>query len=216
MQDPRIRLVAVTALSVASYASVWGALATMIWWAVFSPRGIFRSRALPVVTALAMITVVSIVVALTGGDGASYFIRFTAILLVALYAYASFVPGEILGLSVWLFGRKGFEPGLTAEFCLQSLRVLGEDLSRSFMAIALKENGSVWKWLVPVTGLLVKRSLVRASEQADLLAIRGYRKGGSMCPAFHPARRDFLAGSLTIFIGLFAFIPVRDIFIALH
>ena len=216
MQDPRIRLVAVTTLSLASYVSMWGALATLVWWAVFFPRGTFRPRALPVVTALAMIAVVSIVVTVTGGDGAGYFIRFSAILLVALYAYTSYIPGEILGLSVWLFGRRGFEAGLTAEFCLQSVRVLGEDLRRSIMAIKLKKNGSIWKWLVPVTGLLVKRSLSRASEQADLLAIRGYRKGGSMCPAFHPVRRDLLAGSLTIFIGLFAFIPVRDIFIALH
>jgi hypothetical protein len=156
MQDPRIRLVAVTALSLASYASVWGALATLAWWAVFFPRDMFRPRALPVMTALAMIAVVSIVVTATGGDGAGYFIRFSAILLVALYAYVSYVPGEILGLSVWLFGQRGFEAGLTAEFCLQSVRVLGEDLSRSFMAINLKKNGTIWKWLVPVTGLLVK------------------------------------------------------------
>ncbi len=216
MQDPRIRLVAVTALSLASYVSVWGALATLAWVAVFYPRGTFRPRALPVAAALAMISAVSIVLTITGGDGMGYFIRFSAILLVALYAYASYISGEILGLSVWLFGKGGFEPGLMAEFCLQSLQVLGEDLSRSIIAIGLKKNGSIWKWLIPVTVLLVKRSLSRASEQADLLAIRGYREGGSICPSFHPAGRDFMAGSLTIVIGLFAFIPVRDIFIALH
>ncbi len=217
MQDPRIRLVAITALSLASYATVWGALASMAWCAAFFPRGLFRPKVLlPVVMAFLMIAVVAFVVALTGGDGAGYFIRFGGILVVAFYAYASYKPGEILGLSVWFLGQRGFEPGLMGELSIQSLHVLGDDLSRSFIAIKLKKTGSIWKWLVPVTLLLVRRSLIRASDQADLLAIRGYRKGGSVCPVFRPGGRDLLSGSLTIFIGLFAFIPVRDIFIALH
>ncbi len=216
MRDARLRLLAVTTLSVASFASVWGALAAVAWLGFFSPRNVLRSRLAAVLVAEAMVIIVSIAVQASGGSGIGYLIRFTAILLIALYAYASYVPGEILRLCIWLFGKRGFEPGLSADLGFQSLKLLGSDIRSSLIASRLKKAGPVWKWVAPLSLLLVVRALSRASEQADLLAIRGYQKGGSMCPEFTTTSQDVIAGTLSILIGFFAFIPVRDIFIALH
>jgi len=217
MQDPRIRLLAALVLSFASFLSIWGAILVFLWWVVFSEkRKTFRNRIAATVI-FATVAFTAIVTGLTGGPGLSYFIRLGVIALVALWVYNEWSPGEAVKVSVWLFGcRTGFDLGLVAEMSMQALNQAGEDLERSRIALKFKGGRLRGKAILSVASQLLSLQIVRIHNQADLLAIRGYRKGGILCPEFITPPRDLLAGSLAIIIGFFAFIPVRDIFILIH
>jgi energy-coupling factor transport system permease protein len=70
--------------------------------------------------------------------------------------------------------------------------------------------------LVSETGMFVLNQIRRAHDQADLLSVRGYRKGGTLCPQFNPKIPDYVSGIVAICILSIAIFPVRDIFILLH
>jgi len=217
MQDPRIRLLSALVLSVASFLSIWGAILVFLWWLVFSEkRETFRNRIAAAVI-FATVALTAIATGLTGGPGLSYFIRLGMIALVALWVYNGWSPGEAVKVSVWLFGcRTGFDLGLVAEMSMQALNQAGEDLERSRIALKFKGGSLRGKAIFSIASQLLSLQIVRIHNQADLLAIRGYRKGGMLCPEFITPPRDLLAGSLALIIGFFAFIPVRDIFILIH
>jgi hypothetical protein len=216
MQDPRIRILVVVMLSVAAFVSVAGAVLAFLYWVIFTPRLAALKRP-ATATFFLMIGVVSVFTQLTGGDGVSYFLRLTVVLLLALYAYYEYRPGDFLRVSVWTFGRQyGFDPGLIAEMSVQSIYDLEYDLSRIRMAITQKGIKFSFHQLIPVGGMIVLNQIRRAGDQADLLAVRGYTKGGTCCPRFHPEGKDYLCGVLAIIILIFAFLPVRDIFILPH
>jgi hypothetical protein len=216
MQDPRIRIFVVLVLSVAAFISIIAALLAFLYWVVFTPRFAVLERTASA-TFFVMIAVVSVFTWLSGGDGLSYFIRLTVILLLALYAYYEYKPGEFLAVSVWAFGnRYGFDPGLIAEMSVQSICDLEYDLSRIRMAIGQKGKKIGFREFIPVGGMVVLDQIRRAGEQADLLAVRGYTKGGTCCPRFHHETRDYLCAICAIIILIFAFLPVRDIFILPH
>lgn len=216
MQDPRIRIFVVVILSVAAFISVAAAMLAFLYWVIFTPRLKVLKRP-ATVTFFLMIVVVSVFTQLTGGNGLSYFIRLTVVLLLALYAYYEYRPGEFLAVSVWAFGKRyGFDPGLIAEMSVQSIYDLEYDLSRIRMAITQKGIKFSFHQLIPVGGMIVLNQIRRAGDQADLLAVRGYTKGGTCCPRFHPEGKDYLCGVLAIIILIFAFLPVRDIFILPH
>jgi energy-coupling factor transport system permease protein len=163
-----------------------------------------------------MIAVISVITEFTYGNGLSYFIRMTVILLLALYAYTAYVPGEFFRVSVWLFGRRGFDPGLIAEMSMEALNDLEDDSSKIRIALRQKEVPLGISTLVPVIGMFVLNQIRRAHDQADLLTVRGYRKGGTLCPEFYPKITDYVSGILAICILFIAIFPVRDIFILLH
>ncbi len=217
MQDPRLRILATVALSVAAFASVAGAVAVLAWWLLFTPRW----RALPhpkgFAGVLAMIAASAVLSEFSGGDGLSYLIRMTAILLVAAWAYADRQDGELLDVAVWLLGdRIGFEIGLIAEMGLQNLHVIEQDVVQIRRAMAIKGMHPSIRTIAPLATNIVINQLRRTADQAKLLNVRGYHRGGRICPTFSPGRRDATVAILALIIAIFAYIPVRDVFIVVQ
>jgi energy-coupling factor transporter transmembrane protein EcfT len=215
MQDPRIRIFVIIVLSVAAFISMAGAALAFLYWICLPGR--FQCIKRPAaVLFLSMIIVVSVITEITTGNGLSYFIRMTVILLLALYAYTASVPGEFFRVSVWLFGPRGFDPGLIAEMSMGALNDLEDDSSK--IRIALRQKGVPLglSTIIPVIGMFVLNQIRRAHDQADLLTVRGYRNGGTLCPQFHPEILDYVSGIVAICMLFIAILPVRDIFILLH
>jgi hypothetical protein len=59
----------------------------------------------------------------------------------------------------------------------------------------------------------VSDALVRASDTAELMAVRGYDNGGSLCPTFMHKRSDLVMGIAAIGVVFFAFVPVSEFLI---
>lgn len=215
MQDPRIRIFIIVALSIAAFVSIAGAVLAFLYWICLPGR--FECIKRPVaILFFIVILVVSVITELAAGNGSSYFIRMTVILLLALYAYTAYIPGEFFRVSVWLFGKYGFDPGLIAEMSMQALNGLEGDISKIRIALRQKGVRLGFHALVPVIGMFVLGQVRRAHDQADLLTVRGYRKGGVLCPEFPPVIMDYISGIVAIFILFIAIFPVRDIFILLQ
>lgn len=217
MQDQRLRLGTTLILSWAAYSSMVTAALILIWWLLFT-----RSlRALPkkgVIIAMGtMIGLSAVATQFSGGDGGSYLLRITVVLLVASWAYSERIEGEMMDLAVWLFGGKiGFDIGLLAEIAIQSLEIAHQDLRRIRVALTLKGKGTGLRSLLLIGTLLVHTQLDRSKDLASLLALRGYVGGGSLCPKFKTARSDILPVTTAILIGLLVIVPVRDVFILLQ
>ncbi|HON82006.1 MAG TPA: hypothetical protein PLN56_08845 [Methanoregulaceae archaeon] len=214
MHDARIRLVSLVSLSIATFLSIAGATLTMAWL-FLSPLTLKETvKSAAFLGVLVFVGIVAVVTQLSGNDGASYFIRTGVILLLAFSVYREWYPGEYLDLSVWLFGTKaGFDIGIAVEMSIQGLHEISREFARIRKAILLKGMKLEFR-LIPALGfLLIHTHLMRARDQADLLAIRGFRSGGSCCPVFRTSKRDITMGILAILILSLSFIPVRDIFI---
>jgi len=204
MRDPRIRLACAFLLSLAAFISIAGAVAAFLWWLAFTPRwkGIRHERAV-LVTFLLFALIASVMV-LTGSDGISYLVRMSAILLVGAWVYNDSRPGDFLATGTWLCGRRaGFELGMTAEISLGMAQGLFVDFSRVRLAAAQK--GQPWgiKSLLPAGRVIICDALRRADETAEVLAVRGYRGGGTLCAQFSPVYLEFVAGifAAASFIG---------------
>jgi energy-coupling factor transport system permease protein len=214
MQDPRIRIAAAAVLSLAAFMSLHGAAAVFLWWLVFTPRLQLAKRIRLVLSLILMIAFFSLVVELSGGGGLSYFMKMTVIVLIGMWLFSEQKSGEFLDIGVWLFGdRAGFELGMVAEMGMQSFVSVTADLDRIRMAEKIK--GMQWEVhsLVPAGLVLVHGALVRAEDTAELLAIRGYQHGGTLCPTFFTRPMDIVAGMFAVCILLFALIPVSEFFI---
>ena len=186
MQDPRLTLLSTVALSLAAFASAWGALLALAWWLLATPRRLPVHRWRPALGLLILVSATAVLVSLSGGNGPSYFFRISVVLLIASWAYSGRRGGELLDMGTWALGdRTGFELGLVAEMSLQSLEGLDRDFSLLRLAMRLKTGGRITlRSLVPALGLLVRRELDRSRDLGDILAVRGYQKGGSLCPRF--------------------------------
>jgi hypothetical protein len=214
MQDPRIRIVAASILSIAAFISLQGALAAFLWWLVFTPRFMTVKKIRLVFSLILMIAFFSVVLELFGGNGFSYFCRMTVIILIGMWVFGEQQSGEFLNIGVWLFGtRMGFDLGLVAEMGIQSLSSVTADLDR--IRIAEKIKGKRWgvHSLVPAGMVLVHGALNRAEDAAELLAVRGYRSGGTLCPEFITGSLDRVAGLCALGVLLCALIPVSEFFI---
>jgi energy-coupling factor transport system permease protein len=214
MQDPRIRVAAAAVLSISAFVSLHGAAFACIWWLVFTPGIHLLKKIRLVIPVLLMTGFFSIVLELSGGNGLSYFIRMSVIILIGMWLYEEQKPGEFLRTSVWLFGdRGGFDLGLVSEMGLQSLSRIAADLRRIRWAGKIK--GMRWgaRSLIPAGIILVHGTLARAGDSAELLAVRGYRSGGTVCPQFKTKTMDLVAGFFAVCILLFALIPVSEFFI---
>jgi energy-coupling factor transport system permease protein len=214
MQDPRIRIAAASILSIAAFISLQGAAAAFLWWLVFTPRFRIVKKIRLVFSLILMIAFFSLVLELIGGNGLSYFCRMTVIILIGMWVFGEQQSGEFLTISVWLFGtRTGFELGMIAEMGIQSLSSVTADLDR--IRIAEKIKGMQWgvHSLVPAGLVLVHGALSRAEDSAELLAVRGYRSGGTLCPEFVTGPIDRVAGLCAVGVLLFALIPVSEFFI---
>lgn len=217
MNDIRLRLLAASVLSVAAFFSMVSALAAMLWWLIFTPRLKRIPQVSVVFWALGMIIIISAFLQYLNGTGLSYGLRMWAILLIAVWVWSEQQPGDCLSLFTWLLsGPAGFELGLIAELGMQSFNDLLDDFSRMRTAWAIKRVPLSFD-SIPVAGLvLVHGALQRANDTADLLAIRGYRHGGSFCPSFRPFAQDIPPFAAAMLIALLAVIPVGEFFILLH
>ncbi|MDD5024076.1 MAG: hypothetical protein WC406_08350 [Methanoregula sp.] len=214
MQDPRIRLASAALISVAAFISIWGALAVLLWWLLFTPR-MRRVKNIRVVTGmLVLIGVIAVLIWISGGDGLSYFLRFGVIVLVGTWLYTEQKPGDFLAVSVWAGkNRWGFELGMIGECAMQIAELLLCDYAR--IRIAMKLKGEDWgvRTLVPLCLILIHDALMRADEIAELLAVRGYRNGGVCCPVFCTGTLDQVSGICAICVFFFSIVPVSEFFI---
>jgi uncharacterized membrane protein len=81
------------------------------------------------------------------------------------------------------------------------------------VAAMLKRITPGYKVLVPAGLVLVSGALSRAGQTTELLAVRGYRNGGTLCPAFVTTRADRIAGLCALCVLIIAIIPVSEFFI---
>lgn len=214
MQDVRIRLGSAAVLSVIAFLSLPGALAVFCWWLVVTPRLAILKKIRTTYPVFLLIAFFSLVLQIMGGGGFSYFVRMSVIVLIGMWILYEQQPGDLLRLCVWLFGnRTGFEIGLMAEMGMQSFELLLADLERVRIAEKLKGIAWSYKSLVPTGLILVRGSLCRAEDTAELLAVRGFSKGGTFCPAFETTPRDILAGTSVTCLAIIAIIPVSEFFI---
>jgi len=214
MQDARLRVGATLLLSLAAFSGITGALLVVLWWLIFTPS--YRVLPEPKATAgiIVMTTLVAVFMQAFGGDGISYMIRLGTVFLIAAWAYSERQSGEMLDISVWLLGnRSGFDLGMVAEMGLTSFSRISIDLVNLKHALELK--GMSWgpAVIVPAVVNLVQMQITRTREQARILAIRGYRTGGSLCPEFRTDRSDLISFAFAICIAVFVFLHFGDIFI---
>jgi energy-coupling factor transport system permease protein len=214
MQDMRIRVGAGVLLSLAAFISIDGAAAALIWWLVFAGKMKIIRQIKLVLSLILLILFFSALLALMGGDGLSYFVRMSVILLIGMWVFTERQPGEFLDFGVWLFGdRYGFELGMLGEMGMQSLTMFESDFDRICIAERLKGNQLGIRSIVPAGLILVHGGLERAEETAGLLAVRGFCNGGTRCPEFVTGRQDIVGGLLAIAIGIFAVVPLSEFFI---
>jgi energy-coupling factor transport system permease protein len=209
VQDQRLTLLSTVALSLAAFASAWGALLALAWWLLATPRRLPFHRWRSVLGLFILVCATSALVALSGGNGFSYFFRISVVLLIASWAYGERRGGELLDMGTWALGnRTGFELGLIAEMAVQSLGDLDRDLAMLRLALRLKTGGRITlRSLVPALGLLVRRELDRSRDFGDILAVRGYREGGSLCPRFVRGPWDGAKAACAVGIALLALLP---------
>jgi len=213
MQDVRIRTGAAALLSVVAFLSLAGAATAFLWWLVFARKtGIFsRGLLLPSVM---VIGIFSLILEFTSGGGVSYFIRMLVILLIGAWLLSEQEEGDLSNLGVWLFGnRAGFELGMIAEMSLQSLESLKTDAEHIRVASRLKGRSWGVYSIIPAGLVLVHRTLTRADETAEILAVRGYTHGGTRVPVFRTSRMDLVAGTLALCVAIIGFLPVSEFFI---
>ncbi|KQC03462.1 MAG: hypothetical protein APR53_05035 [Methanoculleus sp. SDB] len=194
MQDPRLRLFSVFALSLAAFASDAGALLAILWWAAVALRHRTSVPGRAGGAIWIMVLAVAAGIQVTGGNGLSYLLRMTAILIIAGWAYRGQHGGDVLDVAVWAGGRHtGFEAGLLAELAVQALRLMEQDIAHMKTALRLKGmNWSVSSALSMAQTLLITQ-LHRSDDQALILARRGYRHGGTLCPVFASPLKDKIA-----------------------
>jgi len=209
MKDPRIRMASVIVLSCTSFASLEAAVASILWILVFSDRR-FRIPSLPAFLGLfVMISVISALSWNTDSGGISYFIRMAALIVIAVWAYSSIRPGEILDTLVWLLGeRTGFELGLTAETAMTEIRRIPEDFRMARIAIKFKGEKFRVRDYIPVLGNILIITLRRAEEHGKILASRGYIRGGTHHYEFVTEKKDWLALFLAISTVFIVFLPL--------
>lgn len=214
MQDVRLRTLAAVVLSFAAFASLAGAAAALAWWLFLSGKVAVTLRTRMLLPVTAMLAFFSAVLALTGGDGISYFCRMVVVILVGAWVFSEQKPGEFLRLGTWLLGeRTGFELGLVAEMGMQALHLLVRDFTQIRVAGALKGTGTAWGTIVPSGFVLVNGAIVRANQTAELLAVRGYRDGGTLCPVFKTPRADLVLAAAALCVFIIALVPVSAFFI---
>ena len=214
MQDIRLRTGVAVLLCIAAFISLQGAIAVLLWWLLFTSRFSRLNQVRMLVPVACMITFFSAVLAWTGGDGVSYFIRMMAMVLVGFWMFAEQKSGEFLRFGVWLLGdRMGFEIGMLADMGMQAMHLLVRDFDQIRIAERLKGIRPGWKTLVPAGFVLVNGALSRAEHTAELMAVRGYRSGGSLCPAFTISGRDILPGLSALCVLIIALVPVSEFFI---
>ena len=214
MQDVRLRIGTSILLCISAFISIPGAVAAFLWWLAFSGQVFKVVRIRMLIPVVAMLACFSAILAWTGGDGISYFIRMIVVVLIGFWVYAEQKSGEFLGFGVWLLGeRRGFELGMLAGMGLQTLHLLIRDFDHIRVAESLKGSRPGWKTLATAGMVLVSGALMRAEHMAELMAVRGYQDGGSLCPVFITPRNDCLMSLASLCVLIIALFSVSEFFI---
>ncbi|MDD5144362.1 hypothetical protein [Methanoregula sp.] len=214
MQDIRLRIVTALLLTLSAFFSLAGAAFVFLWWITCSGKVSEIMRMRMILPVAGMLAFFSAVLSLTGGDGVSYFLRMMVIVLIGSWVYAEQRSGEFLHLGVWLLGKRtGFELGMLADMAMQTLHLMVRDFDTIRVAQNLKKAGPAKKTLVPAGLVLVTSALSRADHTAELMAVRGYRDGGSLCPRFFTTRGDIVRCLVALCILIITAIPVSEFFI---
>jgi energy-coupling factor transport system permease protein len=102
---------------------------------------------------------------------------------------------------------------MIAEMGMQSLLSVTTDFDR--IQLSHKIKGIRWgvNSLSSACLLLVSNAIIRAEDSAELLAVRGYHSGGTMCPEFLTRPMDIIAGIIALIILLVTLIPFSEFFI---
>jgi energy-coupling factor transport system permease protein len=217
MQDVRLRAGTAALLSLAAFMSVSGAAVVFVWWLLFSRPVQVLKKMRMVIPAILLIAFFGLILELTGDGGISYCVRMTVIVMIGAWVYSGYRQGDFLRLGTWLLGKKtGFDLGMVAEMGMQSLDLMVSDFTRIRQAQELKGTCRGFRSLVPAGSILIHGALRRAEETAELMAVRGYRHGGSYCPVFTTPARDIVAGIAALCMGIIAFVPVSEFFILYH
>lgn len=217
MQDPRLRLFSVIALSIAAFSGLTGAVMALFWWLCCSGGPYLLKRSPWPLLAFVPLLMVTAALWITAGDWFSYLVRLGVVLLIAIYAYQDQRPGEFMKVCRWAFGpMRGFEMGLAGEMGFGSLRFLEGEIGRVRQALLVKGLSFGIQNVVPVSTGLVFGLLRRAEDQADLLLVRGYDRGGTACPGFSPSRIDLFTAGIAVIFFIFCFLPVREFFILIQ
>ena len=208
MQDPRVRLFCAFLLSIAAFVSIAGASLVFAWWLVFTSRWKNIRHYKVVGATILLFGIISAVITFTGSDGVSYFARMTVNLLIGAWLYADTRPGDFLATGTSLFGTGiGFELGMIAGMAWEMAGGLFEDFHR--IQIALVQKGRPWniKSMLPAGRILIFDTLRRADDTAEILAIRGYRAGGTICTHFYVLPVEILAGlcATAVLVGAYLF-----------
>lgn len=207
MQDVRLRTGVAVLLSIAAFLSIAGAAAAALWCMVFARKLSLRKNARLFLSLGLLVGFFAIVLQMNGGKGISYFVRMMVIVLIGVWVYSEQKKGEFLRLGVWLFGdRAGFDLGLVADMGMQAMDLLIADFEKIRLAGRLKRRPLTATHIVPAGIVLVSNALHRADDTAELLAVRGYRDGGSLCPALVTTLGDIAASLLACIVALLAII----------
>ena len=213
MQDIRLRITAALVLTFSAFFSLPGAALAFLWWIACSGKVSEIIRMRMIIPVAGMLAFFSAVLSLTGGDGVSYFLRMMVIVLLGSWIYAEQKRGEFLHLGVWLLGNRiGFELGMLADMAMQTLHLMVRDFETIRIAQSLKEAGPARKTLVPAGLVLITGALSRAEHTAEILAVRGYRRGGSLCPRFLTTRGDIFCSMTALCIFIITVTPVSEFF----
>ncbi|MDD4126702.1 MAG: hypothetical protein PHV39_03325 [Methanomicrobium sp.] len=210
MQDARLRLFSIFLLSLSAFINLAGAGLVFIWWLLFTDR----QRSLPSLKLYFGLLILTAAAAsfmqIKSLDGISYFIRMIVILLIACWAYMEISSRDLLNIMTWLFGKKyGFEMGLISGIALNRIKLISEDYCRAKTAFCMKNPTVRWREFIPVIGNIFIWSLRETTEQGKILAIRGYTKGGCLCPLFSRSKKDAIPAFLSIGIFLFSFLSLE-------
>ena len=193
MQDARLRLLSVFLLSAAAFLNVIAALFVILWWTLFTKRKNSIPSRKAFCVFLLLIALVSVLMELRGLLGVSYFTRMTAVLLIANWAYTEIKPSDMLNTMTWLFGQKfGFELGLISAVALFKITVISEDFANIKAAYIIKGSKLKISDYISAAGNILIMSLRDASKQGRILALRGYKNGGSLSPSFKRSKTDLI------------------------
>lgn len=211
MRDPRLRLTATILLSIIAFTSFIGAILAFLWWLlscvvyrrILLPSPVLLFPASLFVVFAALLTGVSI--GLMGSI--SYGVRLFVVLIIASYAYVMQREGDFLSTAVWAFGNRfGFDLGLVGEMVVSMLDVLSDDMRLVRQALSQKQTRMSLHVLTSIVLTQIVLNLGRGVERADVLAIRGYRLGGTYVPVFVRERSDGVLFSLAVVIVFFVIV----------
>jgi len=207
MRDPRLRLSATIILSVVAFTSLTGAMLAFIWWLFVC--AIHRRFLLPAPVLLIPATLFVLFAALLTGissgimESISYAARLFVVLIIASYAYIMQRDGDFLSTAVWAFGNRfGFDLGLIGEMVVSMLDVITDDLRLIRQALSQKQTKIDLHVLASIVLTQLVLNLGRGAERADILAVRGYHRGGTYVPVFTRDQTDVFLFVLAVLIGL--------------